>query len=141
MNHMKPTAILSTLMLTVIVSSLAMSDIEKSPPEYSPSEYNRVSRYSQVRLDVYGPVVQGETLWDIAQSIYSNTIPLNPVMIILFNMNPGAFERNNINCLKIGELLIFPVLVELTNLSPLEAKNQVIEHHQQWQIMQRRCNR
>jgi pilus assembly protein FimV len=136
MNHMKPTAPLLALMLTAIVSSLAMGAIEKSP-----HEYNRVSRYSQVRLDVYGPVVQGETLWDIAQSIYSNTIPLNPVMIILFNMNPRAFERNNINCLKIGELLMFPVSVELTHLSPLEAKNKVIEHHQQWQIMQRRCDR
>lgn len=57
----------------------------------------------------YGPVAEGETLWEIAQAtLPDGGVSANQLMLALLKANPDAFVRNNINRLKRGAILRIP---------------------------------
>jgi pilus assembly protein FimV len=57
----------------------------------------------------YGPVAEGETLSQIAQSTKpDDTTNVNRMMLALLKANPNAFFKDNINALKRGAILRIP---------------------------------
>ena len=62
----------------------------------------------------YGPVAQGETLWEVAASTRpDDSVSLNQVMVSLLRANPNAFYKDNINSLKRGAILRVPSADEI----------------------------
>ncbi len=82
--------------------------------------------------DTYGPVSQGDTLSKIAQQISPEGANLNQIMIAVFRANQGAFIGNNINLLKVGEILHIPSSSEIMGISEQEANAEVKVHVADW---------
>ena len=82
--------------------------------------------------DTYGPISQGDTLSKIAQKISPDGANLNQIMIALFRANQGAFIANNINLLKVGEILHIPSASEIMQISEQEANTEVKVHVADW---------
>lgn len=67
----------------------------------------------------YGPILNSDTLWKIAVAHRPNTTVSNyQVMMALFNTNPNAFLRNDINTLVEGQFLRVPTLEEIRQIPP-----------------------
>jgi pilus assembly protein FimV len=74
-----------------------------------------------VTRDVYGPVVANETAWKIAAKLKPQGISIHQMMMALLHANPNAFVNNNINRLKIGQMLRVPGVGEIRGLNRQEA--------------------
>ena len=82
----------------------------------------------------YGPVAEGETLWQIAQAVRPDpglTIP--QVMLALQEANPDAFIRNNINLLKSGVVLRVPDRDAMAALAAEEARSSAQAQAAEWE--------
>ncbi|WOH37590.1 FimV/HubP family polar landmark protein [Thalassotalea fonticola] len=67
----------------------------------------------------YGPILKSDTLWKIAVANRPNSTVSNyQVMMALFNTNPNAFLRNDINTLVEGQFLRIPTLEEIRQVAP-----------------------
>lgn len=85
----------------------------------------------------YGPVAQGETLWEIAQAAKpAGTVDMNRLMIALLRVNPQAFYDQNINALKRGAILRIPTQQEMAAISAVEAADAVKSQNDLWRSYQ-----
>ena len=76
----------------------------------------------------YGPVGNGETLWEIALDWSRGTgLDPNKVMIAIQRENPNAFLRGNINLLKRGAILRMPQVGDVRAISMAAAISEVTE--------------
>jgi pilus assembly protein FimV len=81
----------------------------------------------------YGPVGQGETLWEIALATRPDGVAdMNKFMISLLRMNPDAFFEQNINALKRGAILRIPGSDEVNAVSASEAAAAVRGQNELW---------
>lgn len=84
------------------------------------------------RGTTYGPVIQGDTLSDIARQVAPAGVSLNQVLIAMFRANRTAFIQDNINLLKVGEVLRIPNQGEISAISVEEANQEVKVHVADW---------
>lgn len=69
--------------------------------------------------DSYGPIVNTDTLWKLAVAHRPDTSVSNyQVMMALFNINPNAFLRNDINTMVAGQYLRIPTLEQIREVAP-----------------------
>lgn len=81
----------------------------------------------------YGPIGQGETLWEIAQATRPQGVnDMNKFMIALLRMNPDAFYEQNINALKRGSILRIPSNDEINAVASSEAADAVRSQNELW---------
>lgn len=81
----------------------------------------------------YGPIGQGETLWEIAQATRPEGVAdNNKFMIALLRMNPNAFYEQNINALKRGAILRIPTSDEVNAIAASEAAEAVRGQNELW---------
>lgn len=67
---------------------------------------NATAQYSGV---VYGPITSSDTLWQIASRYRQNkSLSIYQVMYAIFELNPEAFEQENLNLIKDGSVLKLP---------------------------------
>lgn len=69
----------------------------------------------------YGPVQADESLFRIALKHRPKSITASQMMISIFEANPEAFEKGNINRLKAGSVLKIPDLETIQRLAPKQA--------------------
>lgn len=82
---------------------------------------------------VYGPTKSSDTLWNIASSLRPNdSVSVQQMMIALLKENPNAFEDNNINNLKAGEILRIENESVITELTHRQAVNEAARQYQEW---------
>ena len=82
----------------------------------------------------YGPVSNGETLWEIALNWSRGTgLDPNKVMIAIQRENPNAFLRSNINLLKRGAILRMPRVDDVRAISMAAAISEVTEQANEFQ--------
>jgi pilus assembly protein FimV len=82
----------------------------------------------------YGPVSNGETLWEIALNWSRGTgLDPNKVMIAIQRENPKAFLRDNINLLKRGAILRMPRVDDVNAISMESAISEVTEQKEEFQ--------
>lgn len=78
----------------------------------------------------YGPVKRNDSLWAIAERLnQDDSISTEQMIVALYKNNPRAFYEDNINALKVGQLLKIPAREMILNLSPQEALQ---EFQRQW---------
>lgn len=81
----------------------------------------------------YGPVGQGETLWEIAEARRPDTsVTVEQMMMALLARNPEAFQHGNVNLLKQGSQLFMPDGELIRRLSPQEARQLFLRHINDW---------
>lgn len=96
--------------------------------EAPPAEAVRESAAAVPEEGEYGPVQSGETLWRIASDWSRGTgLDVNQVMLAIQRNNPQAFINDNINLLKRGAILRMPRTEEVAAISPVAARDQVLE--------------
>lgn len=82
----------------------------------------------------FGPVAEGQTLWNIAnQNKPDSGVSMNQMMLAIQRANPEAFIDGNINQLKRGAVLRIPDRNEVTTLGEAEAQALVREQATAWQ--------
>lgn len=72
-----------------------------------------------------------DTLWEIAAAVKPSELSVEQMMLAIQTANPNAFLRNNINGLKAGYLLSFPVDV-VSGQSEREARQAVADQWRVW---------
>ncbi len=71
----------------------------------------------------YGPIVSSDTLWKISQNYRPNSsVSIYQVMQAIFDLNPDAFEQQNINFLKNGSILRMPSESYISNVNNKQAQ-------------------
>lgn len=81
----------------------------------------------------YGPTQRNDTLWGIAKQVRTKGASMTQMMIALQRANPQAFINQNINNLKVGQVLRIPKAEEVQELSRREAAMAYQEQLQDWQ--------
>jgi putative ABC transport system substrate-binding protein len=83
-----------------------------------------VSPISSTENRQYGPVKEGQSLWNIAKELRTdNTITLHQMLVALWSLNPQAFSKPcNPHSLKVKVFLNIPDKAAITALSPKEAQ-------------------
>ena len=80
----------------------------------------------------YGPVAEGETLWEIANNTRASGVDMNRMMLAILRANPDAFYKDNVNALKRGAILRIPTADEARALGASEAMSEIVAQHQAW---------
>ncbi len=80
----------------------------------------------------HGPVKAGDFLSKIAFSIKPAHASVEQVMMRLYELNPSAFSRENINYLRRGAVLRLPNDNDVIAMDHVTAKERVRDHYLQW---------
>jgi pilus assembly protein FimV len=83
---------------------------------------------------IYGPIESSDTLWQISQRYRrNNALSIYQVMQAIYELNPEAFEQQNINLLKNGSILKLPSERYITRVSSQEAEEKAKRDSQNFQ--------
>jgi len=82
-------------------------------------------------IDQY-TVRKNDTLWEIAQKVKSRDVSVEQMMIALFEANPQAFYKANINALIQGKTLKIPEKSTLLKISRKEARAEFNRQAKRW---------
>ena len=109
--------------LAVVASGSATVSSISDTPDTTPSLVSSSATQYRVKTD--------DTLWEIAAAVKSSELSVEQMMLAIQVANPEAFLRNNINGLKAGYLLSFPVDV-VAGQSEREARQAVADQWRVW---------
>jgi pilus assembly protein FimV len=106
-----------------------------SPITYSEpisSSVSSSSSTSSFNGDTYGPVKSGDTLNQIAQTVKSDSVSLEQMLVALYRENKSAFIGNNMNQLKSGQILRVPPADQVERISRPDAKREISAQVNDW---------
>lgn len=109
--------------LAAMASDSAVVSSVPDVPETSFSSTSNSDTQYRVKTD--------DTLWEIAAAVKPSELSVEQMMLAIQAANPNAFLRNNINGLKAGYLLSFPVDV-VSGQSEREARQAVADQWRVW---------
>ena len=109
--------------LAAMASDSAVVSSVPDVPEMSLSSTSNSDTQYRVKTD--------DTLWEIAAAVKPSELSVEQMMLAIQAANPNAFLRNNINGLKAGYLLSFPVDV-VSGQSEREARQAVADQWRVW---------
>lgn len=81
----------------------------------------------------YGPVKRGDTLGAIARNNQLEGVNLEQMLIGIYHENRQAFDGNNINRLKIGQILKLPTHQQVAAIAPAEAARDIKLQAADWE--------
>ncbi len=81
----------------------------------------------------YGPTAKNDTLWGIAKSVRHDGATMQQMMMALYYENPQAFINDNINNLKVGQILRVPDRAKVMQTGAGEAQRAFSEQMERWQ--------
>ena len=88
---------------------------------------------SQQPVSEYGPVSRSDTLWKIAEKVNPyNDVSVEQVMMALYEANPKAFYKDNVNALSAGARLKVPERDVILKLSRKQASTEFSRQTQVW---------
>lgn len=82
----------------------------------------------------YGPTKRRDTLWGIAKNLIANdnTVTHEQMMLALYDNNPKAFYKKNVNALKRGQILEVPAKDVITQRSATQANAEFSKQNALW---------
>lgn len=126
---------------------ITMSDVRTTPielavsqpitpviPTNTPVASNTVAVVQKAPTQEYGPTKSRDTVWGIAKTLLKNnhTATHEQMMLALYDNNPSAFYKKNINALKKGAILHLPNDNLLESRSSQQAHNEYVEQNSLW---------
>jgi len=104
-----------------------------SQPVVSKTLPSRPARPAPAAPASYGPVKPGDTLRSIAARVAHPDVTVEMMVASLYQANPGAFNNQNMNLLRKGEVLKVPDReAVMLMFSPHQARQLVRQHAQAW---------
>jgi pilus assembly protein FimV len=102
--------LISLILVTAISAANSQQGNLRGPKSVTPKIFEPQQQFQKgIRSSIYGPIVSSDTLWQISQNYHpNNSLSIYQVMQAIFELNPGAFEHQNINFLKKGSMLRMP---------------------------------
>ncbi len=84
--------------------------------------------------DEYGPTKRRDNVWDIAKNLVKNSSDAThqQMMMALYDNNPKAFYKKNINALKRGVILQVPTSAQLQSRTTAQAKADFNDQNTLW---------
>lgn len=112
----------TTISKTTIATTLATSNTSNLAPAPVAQKKN------------YGPTKRRDTLWGIAKDLAANnnTVTHEQMMLALYDNNPKAFYKKNVNALKRGQILEVPAQDVITQRSAKEANAEFRKQNALW---------
>lgn len=107
---------------------------ETAPPAApaAPAPAPAPARSAPAREQDYGPVREGENLWEISRRVSRGTgASLNQVMLAIYRRNPQAFA-GNVNLLRQGVVLDLPPADEIRTIPRQEAIRTIAAMNDAW---------
>ncbi len=102
---------------------------QQSVTRKSPS----VVESSGISADGYGPTTKNDTLWKIAQQVSRGSeVSVEQMLIALYEENPHAFYKANVNALLAGKVLKVPERDVILKLSRKQAVSEFNKQIQAW---------
>ena len=132
-NHLLTAAVMIPLGLAVTIgnsfgSEPGLSEQTIGQSSNVLSDNNADYEATTVSLSQYGPVKMGDTLSNIAYTLFPDgSLQLEQIMWSLYENNPDAFQKNDINRLKIGSVLKVPDIEKIQSLENSVARNKIRE--------------
>ncbi|GGD67250.1 FimV/HubP family polar landmark protein [Lacimicrobium alkaliphilum] len=81
----------------------------------------------------YGPIESSDTLWSIARRYrQNNDLSIYQVMAAIYELNPGAFEQQNLNLMVDGSMLKLPSEAYIQRFDPAEAQRRAEDDERRW---------
>lgn len=74
----------------------------------------------------------GDSLSSIAKQSVKDGVNLDQYMVAMFRANQEAFNRQNMNRLKVGQIVKMPSADEAKAIAPAEARKEVVLHSKDW---------
>jgi len=75
---------------------------------------------------------KGDTLWSIASQYQQDGQSMSQIMLAFQRVNPEAFTQDNINGMKVGQVLRVPAAEDIEALNQQQAYAQVLEQNGLW---------
>ncbi len=111
---------------------------QASKPTFNASNYHSTAKPSSVNQNTTSSgsyqVQRSDTLWNIASRLKTPDTTTHQMMMALFDANPSAFERGNINNLKAGANLTVPQANTVANISPRVAASNFQKQLKEWRV-------
>ena len=105
---------------------------KSSTPKYSEPQpqrqqqqqpQQRTQTQREMQPGTYGPIVSSDTLWQISQNYRpNNSLSIYQVMQAIYELNPEAFEQQNLNLLKDGSILKMPSEAYISGVNVRQAQ-------------------
>ena len=97
---------------------------KSSTPRYpEQQQQTQPQTQRQTQSGTYGPIVSSDTLWQISQNYRPNrSLSIYQVMQAIYELNPDAFEQQNINLLKDGSILSMPSESYISSINRRQAQ-------------------
>ncbi|QJR82229.1 AAA family ATPase [Alteromonas pelagimontana] len=96
---------------------------------------NATSQYSGVE---FGPVDSSDTLWQIAERHRQNkNLSIYQVMAAIYQLNPNAFEQNNLNLIVDGAILRMPSERYISRIDPQKAQQRAEQDEREFARLQK----
>ena len=98
------------ILITAIPAANSQQGNLRGPKSATPKYFEPQQQFQGgIRSRIYGPITSSDTLWQISQNYRPNSsLSVYQVMQAIFELNPDAFEQQNINLLKNGSMLTMP---------------------------------
>ena len=113
--------------------------IDETPDESAPviapvKPKVTAAKLSANKRTLYGPTTHNDHIWRLAQKLRpNNSVTVQQMIIALQQANPLAFDQDNINALKHGQMLVVPPLAKIQKISPQLARSLVDTQNKDWQ--------
>lgn len=113
-------AVLDHLEKTVIKLNWQVGDTEWANYSDQTNYSSKAFRHKKQIVAEFIDRLQPSGVWDLGANtgIYSRIASIRGIPTVSFDNDPGAVERNYLECVSSGELNILPLLLDLTNPSP-----------------------
>lgn len=104
-------------LLPFSIHALALNDQETTSAVQNSAQQDFVQDSNKT----YGPITKTDTLWQIAVAHRPDTSVSNyQVMMAIFESNPNAFLRNDVNTMIEGQFLRIPTLAQIKSTEPYQ---------------------
>ncbi|BCK21498.1 hypothetical protein VCSRO51_1856 [Vibrio cholerae] len=98
-----------------------------NPPQYSENIVRNSANNEPGRF--FGPTSANQTLWSIASQLRpSSSVTVQQTLLAIYQLNPQAFENQNIHTLIPGSTLRVPSLAQISRNSTQDAVNIMASH-------------
>jgi len=120
---------------------VTMSDLQPAPVKLAHGSKKKTSNTLTSRsqavvpsVQQYGPTKSNDTVWGIAKKLNTNssTAEHQRMMLALYDNNPKAFYKKNMNALKKGAILQTPSQQQIESRTLAQAKSEYIEQNSLW---------
>ncbi|MFI3136629.1 MAG: FimV/HubP family polar landmark protein [Methylococcaceae bacterium] len=97
-------------------------DFSEPDVDAKPKSIERVDNNdAAASVSEYGPVRRSDTIWSIANQVKSDDVSAAQMVMAIYEANPRAFSRPNVNALLAGEMLSIPDRGDVLRLSQSQA--------------------